>query len=106
MLHLFIHSSITGHFVGPGARGTVLRAGRLAEMNRAETMALARQVRQELKERMKVINVIREMQVMGKGSSDEGDRLLGVQERGPEDFLGELTHALDFEGCGISDISL
>jgi len=44
---------------------------------------------------------------MGNGDAEEEEGLLGLPGEGIRgDFLGELTCALDFEGWGVSDISL
>ena len=56
----------------------MLRARRLVKMNWAESMALAGEVKQEHRERRRVVSVIRERQAMGTGNAEAEKGLLGV----------------------------
>lgn len=76
-------------------------------MNRAESVALAGELKQEHKWRRRVVSVIKEIQAMGNGNAEAEKGLLGVScEWTGGDFLGELTCALDFEGASVVDLSL
>ena len=70
----------------PGAGGTVLRAGRLVEMNQAETAALAGKVRQEHKYSTKW-SVSRKTWAAGNESSKEGD----MTPRSPREGIGKTS---------------
>lgn len=77
------------------------------KMNRAESVALAGELKQEHKWRRRVVSVIKEIQAMGNGNAEAEKGLLGVScEWTGGDFLGELTCALDFEGASVVDLSL
>lgn len=83
----------------------MLGAGKRAKLNWAEITALVGEVRQEHTQVGRGISVVREIQAMGNGSSEETGLLGDPREGLGEDFPGELAPALDFEGWGISGLS-